>query len=79
MALGDRIPDKTLLKQINRKLAQGGAATKISASVNGGYVTLTGTLQYENQRRVIIRKANQVSGVRHVADQMTIQPRKRVE
>jgi osmotically-inducible protein OsmY len=79
MAIGDRIPDKTLLKQINKKLMQGGASTKVRASVNGGYVTLTGTLQYENQRRIMVRKATQVSGVRHVADQMAVQPRRRVD
>jgi osmotically-inducible protein OsmY len=58
---------------------QAGASTKVSASVNGGYVTLTGTLQYENQRRIFVRKATQVVGVRHVADQLTLQPRKRFE
>jgi osmotically-inducible protein OsmY len=79
MVFGNQVPDKTLLKEINRKLMRTGTQSKISACVRGGYVTLTGNLQYEHQRRSLIRAANQVSGVRQVVDQMTVRPRKRVD
>ena len=67
------------LKEVNKKLMRTGTQTKVTASVSGGYVTITGTLQYETQRRTIMRAANQVSGVRQVVDQMTVQPKKRVD
>ena len=75
---GNQIPDKTLLRDISKKLMRTGTQTNVIAAVSSGYVTLTGVLQYENQRRTLIRAANQVAGVRHVGDQMTVQPRKPV-
>ncbi len=78
MAFGNQVPDKTLLKAVNKKLMRTGIQAKITASVKGGYVVLNGSLQYENQRRTVVRAANQVSGVRQVVDQMTVQPRKQV-
>ena len=77
MALGNAIPDKTLLRDVNKKLLRAGTQTKVTASVNGGCLTLTGTLQYEIQRRPILRAVNQVSGVRRVVDQMTLKAKKR--
>jgi osmotically-inducible protein OsmY len=79
MAFGDKIPDKSILKDVDRKLARTGTNSKITATVSSGYVTLRGVLQYENQRRTIIRAANQVSGVRHVTDQMTVEPKRIIE
>jgi osmotically-inducible protein OsmY len=76
MPLGNQIPDKTLLKAINKKLMRTGIQAKIAASVKGGCVLLTGALQYENQRRTVVRAANQVSGVRQVTDQMTVAARR---
>ena len=77
MAFGDRVPDKTLLQQVNKKLMRAGMQAKVTASISGGYMTLTGTLQYANQRGIIMRQAKQISGVRQVIDQMTVQPKKR--
>lgn len=79
MPFGDRVSDRTILQQVNKKLSQTGAQAKVTASVSGGCLTLTGTLQYASERSVIIRKANQVSGVRQVVDRMTVQPRRRVD
>ena len=75
MAFGNKVPDKTLLKEVNKKLMRTGIQTKVTASVNGGSVLLTGRLRHENQRRTLVRAANQVSGVRQVIDQMTLQPK----
>ena len=77
MALGNAVPDKTLLRDVNKKLLRAGTQTKVSASVSGGCLTLTGTLQYEIQRRPIMRAVNQVSGMRNVVDRMTVQAKKR--
>ena len=79
MSFGNRPNDKALLKDVNKRLMRTGTQTKITASVSGGRVTLIGTLQYEHQRRNIIRSANYVNGVRNVVDQMTVQPKKRVD
>ena len=77
MALGNSVPDKTLLRDVNKKLLRAGTQTKITASVKSGCLTLSGTLQFEIQRRPILRAVNQVSGVRRVVDQMIMQPKKR--
>jgi len=79
MSFGNRPDDKTLLKDVNKRLMRNSSQTKITASVDGGRVTLTGTLQYEHQRRNVLRSASYVNGVRNVVDQMTVQPKKRVE
>jgi len=79
MSFADRPNDKALLKDVNKRLMRTGTQTKITASVIGGRVTLTGTLQYEHQRRNILRSATYVNGVRTVVDQMTVQPKKRVD
>lgn len=79
MVFGNKIPDKSILKDVDRKLMRTGTQSKITATVSSGYVTLRGVLQYENQRRPVMRAANQVSGVRHVTDQMTVQAKKSIQ
>lgn len=78
MPFGNRVPDKTLLREINRKLLRTGTQSKITASVKSGYVTLAGTLQYETQRRILIRATKQVNGIRQVTDQMTVRAKNHV-
>jgi osmotically-inducible protein OsmY len=77
MAFGSQVPDKTLLKEVNKRLLRTGTQTKVTAAVNGGKVTLSGAIQYEHQRSTLMRAANQVSGIRQLIDQMTVQPKKR--
>ena len=77
MALGNAIPDKTLLRDVSKKLLRSGTQTKITPSVSGGCLTLSGTLHNEIQRRPILRAVNQVSGIKRVVDQMTVQNKKR--
>lgn len=79
MPIGNRVPDQTLLREVNKRLMRAGTQTKVTATISSGSVTLTGSLQYETQRRVLIRAANQVGGVRQVVDQMTVQPKKRTD
>ena len=79
MAFGNKVPDKTLLSDVSKKLMRMGTQTKVIASVQSGCVTLKGALQYEHQRLNFIRIVNQVTGVRQVVDQMTVQAKKRVD
>ncbi len=81
MALGNQVPDKTLLKAVSQKLIQrsGGSGCKLSAAVNGGTVTLSGTLAQEYQRRAIVSSMNGIGGVRRVIDQMSVAPVKKRE
>ena len=73
----ETIPDKTVLKDVNKRLARTGMGSrcKISATVRSGQVTLTGQLQYENQRRPVVQAVNRVEGIKGFVDQMTIMPR----
>jgi osmotically-inducible protein OsmY len=67
--------DKTLLQQVNKRLARSGTGgkTRVTASVRRGDVTLSGTLQYEMQRKTLTRAASSVAGVRRVVDQMILE------
>jgi osmotically-inducible protein OsmY len=74
----DTVPDSTLLKRVNDKLSRAGAQAKVTAAVRAGDVTLSGVLQYEIQRRPLVKAATSVAGVRRVIDQMRVEARKRV-
>lgn len=71
------VSDKELLKNVNRKLERTGTGsqTRLQATVQRGTVTLTGKLQYDNQRTPIIKAATSVPGVKHVVDQLQAPPK----
>lgn len=75
----NQIPDKDLLKTVNRRLDRtgSGSQSKITASVRSGTVTLTGKLQYERQRSPIVKAVSSVAGVRQVLDQLQTPPKTR--
>ena len=79
MALGNQIPDKTLLKQVVQKLARSGSGSQshVTATVRSGEVTLTGTLRYEHERRPIVRSTGGISGIRRVIDQLRVMPQRK--
>jgi osmotically-inducible protein OsmY len=80
MTLGDQIPDKTLLRNVDQKLARKGSGTgHITTAVRGGDVTLTGTIGYEHERRALLRTASSVPGVRRVVDQLKVAEKKKRE
>jgi osmotically-inducible protein OsmY len=81
MALGSKIPDKTLMRSVTQKLAQrcSGSGSKINVDVISGTVTLTGALAQEYQRKAIISSMNTITGVKRVVDKMTIVPPKKRE
>ena len=74
----ETIPDKTILKDVNKRLARTGMGSRcrIAATVRGGQVTLTGQMQYENQRRPVVQAVNRVDGIKGVIDQLTAMPHK---
>ena len=72
------IPDKVLQKKVNQRLVRAGLGSgcSIAATVRNGQVTLSGTLQRDNQRRAVLRAASGVDGVKQVVDQLKVQIRK---
>src|SRR3972149_345179 len=68
----NEVSDKTLLQTINRRLDRTGTGSqaRLSAFVQRGTVTLSGTLQYENQRVPIVKAVSSIAGVHHVIDQL---------
>ena len=78
MTIGNRIPDKTLMKNVLRKLTQKcTGATRISATVRGGDATVTGTIKQEHERRPIIRCVSAVQGIGRVIDQLRVEEKKK--
>jgi len=79
MTLGNQMPDKTLLKQVNQKLQRSGTGSqsRVTATVRSGDVTLSGTIGYEYQRRTILRSASGIGGVRRVIDQLRLEPKQK--
>jgi hypothetical protein len=70
--------DKAILKKLQQHLARVslGSQSHVNAMVRDGQVTLSGNLQYENQRRPALKAARSVEGVRGVLDQLRVQPPK---
>ena len=70
--------DKVILKKVNQHLARMsfGARSRVAAAVSNGQVTLSGNIQYENQRRPAMKAVASVEGVRVVLDQLQIPTRK---
>jgi osmotically-inducible protein OsmY len=67
----NEVPDKELLKTVNRKLSRsGGSQSRITATIQKGVVTLSGKIAYENQRTPIVKSVSSVPGVRSVTDML---------
>jgi osmotically-inducible protein OsmY len=64
------VPDKALQQTVNRRLDRTGTGSRsrVSATVQRGTVTLSGTLQYENQRSPIVKAIRNIAGVQNVID-----------
>ena len=76
MTLGNKIPDKTLLRTVERKLMQKCAgAARISATVRGGDATITGMIKNEYERKPIVRCVAAVQGIGRVVDQLQVAKR----
>jgi hypothetical protein len=64
--------DDALKQQLQRTLAANPRLSDVAPSVNGGQVTLTGTVPTEADRADAKRMIEDVSGVNKVVDEMTI-------
>lgn len=75
----NQVPDRSLQKTVNQRLERTGtgAQSKVTATVQQGTVTLSGALQYENQRRPILKAVGNIAGVRRVVDQLKSPPKRR--
>jgi osmotically-inducible protein OsmY len=73
MFRGDKQSDRELLRFVNKRLSR--ASGRVTAGVSQGMVTLTGTIQYEGQRRPIVKEITSLSGVRGVIDQLKLKPK----
>lgn len=80
MPIGNQIPDKTLQKSLERRLAQKcSGSPKVSVFVRSGEATLNGTIKAEHERKQILRAMNSVEGVQRVIDMIKVQERKKLE
>ncbi len=78
MTIGNQVPDKVLLQNVLKKMAQKGTGgNRVSATVSGGDATITGTISYEHDRKPILRSVSSISGVRRVIDQLTLVVKKK--
>jgi len=70
--------DHELEKGIHEQLVKVGASPdRIRAIVDDGKVTMVGTLDFESQRRTVLKAVNGVDGIREVIDKMLVaMPRK---
>ncbi len=74
MALGNQVPDKTLLRNVERKLMQKcSGSTRVKATVRSGDATVTGMIRHEYERKPIVRCVAAVPGVRRVIDQLQLE------
>jgi osmotically-inducible protein OsmY len=75
-----QVPDKRLLQKVEQRIARAGlgSQTKVRVTIRNGDVTVSGTLQYETQRRPVLHATRSVEGVRRVVDQLQVKaaPRK---
>ncbi len=72
--LGPKVKDEVLLQKVTVNLTKRGIRPpcRVNVSVRNGVVTLSGTLQYELQRKTAIKAAQEVPGVQRVIDQLQV-------
>ena len=78
MPRANDVPDKAIQQKLSQKLSRlvSGSRNAVTAVVRNGVVTLSGFIQFEQQRRLVLRAMQSVGGVRQVIDQLQIQARK---
>jgi osmotically-inducible protein OsmY len=74
MQRSGQVPDRQISQKVQQRLSRAGVGSQstISVQVRNGDVTLSGSLQYETQRRSVVHAASGVNGVRRVADQLQV-------
>ena len=71
----NEVPDKELSKTVSKRLQRGGGGG-VTATIQRGMVTLKGKIQYESQRRPILKVVSGVAGVCGVIDQLQLEARR---
>jgi osmotically-inducible protein OsmY len=73
----EKPPDRTITQRVNEQLSNHGmrAPCHITVVTMRGNVTLSGTIQYEHQRRVAMHTTRAVEGVQRVVDQLRVIPK----
>ena len=66
--------DKELSKTVGKRLVRAGGGS-LTAVVRQGTVTLTGMLQYEAQRRPVLKAVSAIAGVSRIVDQLKLRPK----
>ena len=74
MQRSGQVPDKQLSQKVQQRVARAGVGSQstISVQVRNGDVTLSGSLQYETQRRPVLHAASGVPGVRRIVDRLQL-------
>jgi hypothetical protein len=74
MQRSGQVPDKRISQKVEQHISRAGLGshTKVKVTIRKGDVTLSGTLQYETQRRPVLHAVRSVDGVRRVVDQLQV-------
>ena len=78
MSIRKQIPDKTLQKSVIQQFTcKEVSASRIKVNVSGGVVTITGSIDFDHQRRAIVNAASNVNGIKNVVDQLRVERKRR--
>ncbi len=77
MALGNQIPDKTLLMTVQRQLSKKCPTSgKVSVDIKSGEATLSGTVRQEHERKMLTKCVSAIQGVSRVVDRVKLEERR---
>jgi osmotically-inducible protein OsmY len=67
-----KIPDHSITQAVTQHLSNRGVRSPchVIVATNQGNVTLSGTIQYEHQRHMVVQVTRGVQGVQRVSDQL---------
>jgi len=78
MTLKNQIPDKSLLKSVTQGMMRKGTnSSRVTATVRSGEVTISGTIDFEHQRRSILGSVNNITGIKRVVDQLRVEKKQK--
>lgn len=71
-----KLPDHEITQKVSQQLASRGMRPPclIGVATSNGTVTLSGTIQYEHQRRTAVQAARGVGGVQRVLERLQVIP-----
>ncbi len=70
------VADRKISEQVTNKLASRGVRTpcRVTVQSRNGEVTLSGTVQFANQKMAATQVASGIGGVRRVIDHLVVKP-----